>query len=98
MGWPVRRNCKSGVFGNVEKTAWGALSHIWRAITDVEGIPRSQRFQVPREVLAELVRFVGLAPFAFTNFRSDFDEKVTVSDASTFGGAFVSRGAWPRMD
>ena len=36
----------------------GALNHIWKAITDLDGLPRSQRFLVRREVLAELVRFI----------------------------------------
>ena len=74
----------------------GSLNHIWRAITDLEGLPRNQRFPVRREALVELVRFIGLVPLACTSFRSSFDEKVTVSDASTTGGGFcVSRGLTP---
>ena len=74
----------------------GALNHLWRAIVSLEGLPRDRRFPVPREVTIELVRFVGLAPLAFSSFRSKFDEMVTVSDASSSGGGFcASRGLTP---
>ena len=40
----------------------GVLNQIWQAIVDLEGKPRNQRFPIPREIMAKLVRFLGLVP------------------------------------
>ena len=64
----------------------GALNHLWRAIVALEGLPRDRQYPLPREAMVELVRFVGLVPLAFRSFRSDFDDMVTASDASSSGG------------
>jgi len=64
----------------------GALNHLWRAIVALEGLPRDRQYPLPREAMVELVRFVGLVPLAFSSFRSDFDDMVTASDASSSGG------------
>ena len=74
----------------------GALNHLWRAIVALEGLPRDRQYPLPREAMVELVRFVGLVPLAFRSFRSDFDDMVTASDASSSGGGFcASRGLTP---
>ena len=74
----------------------GALNQVWRAIVDMEHLPRSQRVPLKREVMAELVRFVGLVPLAIISFRPPFDDAVTASDASMAGGGFcVSSGLSP---
>ena len=63
-----------------------SLNQIWRTIVE-EGEP-SPHAKVPlrREVLIELVRFIGLCPLSFINLRGQHDEMVTASDASTTGG------------
>ena len=72
------------------------LNQIWRSIVELGDKPKGFRVQRRREVALELMRFLGLLPLAFTNFRADFDERVTASDASTSGGgACVSRGLSP---
>ena len=74
----------------------GALNHLWKGIVSLEGLPRQRRFPISREIVLELVRFVGLIPLAFSCFRLGVDEMVSVSDASTSGGGFcVSRGLSP---
>ena len=74
----------------------GALNHLWKGIVSLEGLPRGRRYPISKEIVLELVRFVGLVPLAFSNFRLKFDEMVSVSDASNTGGGFcVSRGLSP---
>eukprot|EP00438_Fugacium_kawagutii_P025239 Skav236128 [mRNA] locus=scaffold900:368879:380005:- [translate_table: standard] len=71
----------------------GALNHIWTFITSFEGYPPVVRLPVPREVTHELVRFLGLIPLAFLDFRCTVSPFVTASDASTTGGGVtVSQG------
>ena len=73
-----------------------SLNQIWRSIVDLDSKPRGFRAPLRREVALELVRFLGLLPLAFVNFRAGFDSQVTASDASTTGGgACVSRGLSP---
>ena len=66
-----------------------SLNQIWRTI--VEEGEHSPHAKVPlrREVLIELVRFIGLCPLSFINLRGQHDEMVTASDASTTGGVSV---------
>eukprot|EP00438_Fugacium_kawagutii_P015634 Skav224367 [mRNA] locus=scaffold4379:21809:25230:- [translate_table: standard] len=72
------------------------LNAIWRAIVDRSHLSPSKRVLLPVPVMVELVRFVGLAPLAFLDFRASFDPNVTASDASTTGGGLcVSRGLTP---
>lgn len=73
-----------------------SLNQIWRAI--VEDAPKSPhaRIALRKEVLIELVRFIGLCPLSFINMRGTFDEVVTASDASTTGGGICkSKGLTP---
>ena len=70
-----------------------SLNQIWRFIVACEGLSSYKRFWLPRELMAELFRFLSLLPLAFMNFRLPYDEEVTASDASTTGGGVcVSRG------
>eukprot|EP00438_Fugacium_kawagutii_P032052 Skav228736 [mRNA] locus=scaffold655:133080:141244:- [translate_table: standard] len=71
------------------------LNALWRAIVDRSDHP-SRRVPLPLAVSRELVRFVGLSPLAFVDFRSSIDGAVTASDASTTGGGVcVARGLSP---
>ena len=73
-----------------------ALNQVWQTIVALDGLPRNQRVPLRREVLAELCRFLGLIPLAFSSFRQPFDEAVTASDASMDGGGIcISRGLTP---
>ena len=47
------------------------------------------RVWMHREVMVELVRFIGLCPLSFMSFRGRFDSMVTASDASTSGGGIA---------
>ena len=70
------------------------LNQIWKTIVDM-GEGRSRRI-VPKQVMSEIARFIGLIPLSFINLRCDFDPMTTVSDASTTGGGFcASRGLSP---
>eukprot|EP00435_Cladocopium_sp_Y103_P048031 s1613_g14.t1 len=74
----------------------GALNQVWRAIVDLGDLPKGSRVPLPREVMAELARFIGLLPLAFSSFRFPFDMMVIASDASMDGGGFcASRGLTP---
>ena len=73
-----------------------SLNQIWRMIVESEGTAPWTRKWPRREVMVELVRFVGLCPLAFMDFRQPFDAMVTASDASTTGGGIChSRGLTP---
>ena len=73
-----------------------SLNHIWRSIVDAPEKSPHSRFRLRKEVMIELVRFIGLCPLSFINLRSSFDEMVTASDASTTGGGICkSRGITP---
>ena len=66
-----------------------SLNHIWRMIVEAEdGCPTVRRW-LKKEVMVELVRFVGLCPLSFMSFRGSFDTMVTASDASTTGGGIA---------
>ena len=72
------------------------LNQIWRQIVELEGCSGSKKVPLKREVAHEIARFIGLTPLAFINFRTQFDGRVTASDASTSGGGVcVSRGLTP---
>ena len=74
----------------------GALNQVWHAIVQMEDLPKGRKAPLSREVMAELTRFLGLIPLAFSDFRVKFDEMVSVSDASTGGGGFcISKGLTP---
>lgn len=72
------------------------LNAVWRAIVACEGKPTQWRIPLPKPVVKELVRFVGLVSLAVMDFRAAFDKSVSASDASTTGGGLVvSRGLSP---
>ena len=66
-----------------------SLNHIWRMIVESDNKPPTARFWLRREVMVELVRFVGLCPLSFMSFRGKFDAMVTASDASSTGGGIA---------
>ena len=73
-----------------------SLNQIWRAIVEGDQVSPHARRPLRREVIIELVRFIGLSPLSFINLRSHHDEMVTASDASTQGGGICrSRGVTP---
>ena len=63
-----------------------SLNHVWRMIVETDSGSPQVRHWLRREVMIELARFIGLCPLSFMNFRIQFDEIVTASDASTTGG------------
>jgi len=66
-----------------------SLNHIWRMIVEAEDGSPTWRRWLKREVMVELVRFIGLCPLSFMSFRGTFDTMVTASDASTTGGGIA---------
>ena len=73
-----------------------SLNQIWRMIVDTGSGSAYRRHWLRREVMVELVRFIGLCPLAFMDFRNPFDPMVTASDASTTGGGICqSTGLTP---
>ena len=74
----------------------GSLNHIWEFIVQCEGHPPVVKFPIPHEVRAEIVRFLGLVPLAYMDFRANISPWLTASDASTTGGGVtVSNGLTP---
>lgn len=72
------------------------LNDVWKAIVAREASPGKVRQPLEGPVVRELVRFLGLLPLAYMDFRCPFDSAVTASDASTTGGGLcVSRGLTP---
>ena len=72
------------------------LNQIWQMIVELETVGSNVRVWLRREVMCEIIRFIGLIPLAFMNLRAYYDEMVSVSDASTSGGGFcASRGMTP---
>lgn len=68
------------------RLASGGLNHLWKMIMDLDKKPKGIRVSLRREVVLEVVRFLGLLPLMYMNFRLLFDSHVTASDASTTGG------------
>jgi hypothetical protein len=50
-----------------------SLNHIWRQIVEDNGKLPQARAPLKKEVLVELVRFMGLCPLSFMSFRGKFD-------------------------
>eukprot|EP00435_Cladocopium_sp_Y103_P040826 s373_g11.t1 len=74
----------------------GGLNHIWQFILQCEGYPPFIKFDIPEAVKVELVRFLGLIPLVYMDFRTEISPFVTASDASqTGGGVTVSVGLTP---
>ena len=83
-------------FAMFRRPLLGALNVIWRFIVEFDGLPPFIRRPIPKEVKAELGRFVGLVPLAFMDFRCDISSRVTASDASEYGGGVcVSKALTP---
>lgn len=73
-----------------------SLNQIWRMIVEADDVSPFKRMKVRREVMVELVRFIGLCPLGKMNFRPPFDHMVTASDASLKGGGVcMSKGLTP---
>ena len=73
-----------------------SLNHIWRSIVELNDKSPKQKVWLKREVMVELIRFIGLCPLSFMNFRGGFDSMVTASDASSNGGGIAkSTGLTP---
>ena len=61
-----------------------------------KGNPPFIKLPIPDGVRLEIVRFLGLLPLAFMDFRGQLSKHITASDASeTGGGATVSTGVTP---
>eukprot|EP00438_Fugacium_kawagutii_P014258 Skav215743 [mRNA] locus=scaffold106:20958:23971:- [translate_table: standard] len=74
----------------------GGLNHIWQFIVECEPYPPVVKFKIPSPVLEEIVRFIGLIPLAYMNFRTEISAHLTASDASEHGGGVaVTTGLTP---
>eukprot|EP00435_Cladocopium_sp_Y103_P016211 s3739_g4.t1 len=74
----------------------GCLNHVWQFILQCEGYPPFVKFPLPDPVKQELVRFLGLLPLAYMDFRTSISPQLTASDASQSGGGVtVSTGLTP---
>eukprot|EP00435_Cladocopium_sp_Y103_P058318 s757_g20.t1 len=74
----------------------GGLNHIWQFILHCEGYPPCIKFALPEPVRVELIRFLGMIPLVYMDFRNEISPFVTASDASTTGGGVtVSSGLTP---
>ena len=74
----------------------GGLNHIWEFIVQCEGYPPVVKFPIPDEVQMEIIRFLGMIPIAYMDFRTTISSNVTASDASQEGGGVtVSEGVTP---
>ena len=92
----IAKYCQLALVSMFRRPLLGSLNQLWQTITSLEGLPGHQSVPLRRELMIELVRFLGLIPLAFSNLRAKFDETVTVSDASSSGGGFcASRGLTP---
>lgn len=68
-----------------------ALNEVWAFMQRFAG--GSERKRLPKQVSAELARFILLLPLAQMEFRSQICDQVTCSDASSLGGGVcVSQG------
>ena len=73
-----------------------SLNHIWRSIVEMGEDSPKKKVWLKREVMVELIRFIGLCPLSVMSFRGQFDSMVTASDASTSGGGIAkSTGVTP---
>lgn len=73
-----------------------SLNQIWRMIVETDLLSPVKRVRVRREVLIELVRFIGLCPLGQMTFRSSFGSMVTACGASLVGGGVsMSKGLSP---
>lgn len=80
-------------FAMFRRPLLGVLNEAWRFMEKLKSQPAVVRLKVPKGVAQELLRFVLLCPLAQMDFRKQFSEHVTCSDASTSGGGIcVSEG------
>eukprot|EP00438_Fugacium_kawagutii_P016696 Skav227640 [mRNA] locus=scaffold58:167510:174958:+ [translate_table: standard] len=72
------------------------LNHMWEFIMECNKSPPVVKFAIPENVKEEILRFIGLVPLAYMDFRNEISQHVTASDASEFGGGVtVSTGLTP---
>ena len=69
----------------------GSLNLVWKFMQDFSS--PHQRKLLPHLCRLELIRFLGLIPLARLDFRMDYHEQVTCSDASTTGGGICASGS-----
>eukprot|EP00435_Cladocopium_sp_Y103_P044210 s1097_g12.t1 len=67
-----------------------SLNAIWAFIEAGKVEPPVVRRVIPREVKAEIIRFLGLIPLAQIDFRLPMECQATASDASTTGGGIAA--------
>lgn len=73
----------------------GSLNAIWKFITGFSH--PSQRKVLPDPCKLEILRFVSLIPLAKLDFRLQFNEQVTCSDASSTGGGICASQGLTRV-
>jgi len=73
----------------------GCLNSVWKFIESFD-TNRVHYQSLPAYCQLELVRFLGLLPLARLDFRLEYHEQVTCSDASTLGGGVCASTALSR--
>ena len=73
----------------------GCLNAVWKFIELFEH-KQVHTMRLPQACRLELLRFVGLLPLARLDFRLEYSEQVTCSDASTTGGGLCASVALSR--
>lgn len=73
----------------------GSLNAVWAFIQQFE-VTGARCLSLPDNVKLELVRFISLIPLARMDFRLQYDEQVTCSDASSTGGGVCASVALSR--
>ena len=73
----------------------GTLNSVWTFITSFDLCGR-HRQAMPANCKLELVRFLGLLPLARLDFRLQYCEQVTCSDASSSGGGICASSGLSR--
>ena len=79
-------------FSMFRRPLLGGLNNVW---THIESYSRERTAwkTTPTDCQLEVLRFLGMLPLAFMNFRLDIHPLVTCSDASSYGGGIcVSSG------
>ena len=74
----------------------GSLNAVWAFIQQFEVTGARWFWSLPDNVKVELVRFISLIPLARMDFRLQYDEQVTCSDASRTGGGVCASVALSR--
>ena len=77
-------------FTMFRRSLLGSLNSVWAHIESFNFSGANRQQPVPADCRLELLRFLGLLPLAFLDFRLPVHEQVTCSDASSSGGGICA--------